>query len=175
MKTLTCFAGFFTLFLLSACSSVDINSDFDSSINFAELKTYRWHQPNEYNQRSAQYLKNDILDKRIRENVNAQLQAKGYQLTETGDVDFFVNYSVATDERADVNTYNTYGGYAPGYRYGGYGAGPYAYSGVGIGVSNTHTSVNYYTQGTFVLDMVESDNNKLIWRGTAEGRIQEKA
>jgi hypothetical protein len=162
--------------LLSACSSVDISSDYDSSANFDKLKTYQWHAPNEYNRASKNYLNNDILDQRIRENVNRELQAKGFQLKESGDVDFYVNYTVSTDDRVDVNTYNTYGGYAPGFRYGYYGAGPYRYGGVGVVVApQTETQVNYYTQGTFLLDIVEADNKKLVWRGSAEGKLKERA
>ena len=38
--------------------------------------------------------------------------------------------------------------------------------------SGSDTRTTYYTQGTFILDVVRPVDDKLIWRGTAEGKIQ---
>ena len=78
----------------------------------------------------------------------------------------------------DVDTYNTYAGYAPGWSYGGYSAiGPYRYAGIGYsyGPMTTETTVSQYTQGTLVLDIVTPSENLLVWRGIAEGKIDPTA
>ena len=168
---------FGTLALLIAavtgCSTVSVESDHLAGVDFTSFKTYRWHAPNEFNKNSAEYLQNDILDKRIRKNVGDVLEAKGYVLKEDGAVDFLVNFSITTEERMDVQSYNNYGGYAPGYGYGGYYRRGNHYSGVGFSMSTgTETRTSYYTQGTFIVDIVRPVDDKLIWRGTAEGKIQ---
>jgi hypothetical protein len=38
--------------------------------------------------------------------------------------------------------------------------------------TGTETRTSYYTQGTFIVDIVRPVDDKLIWRGTAEGKIQ---
>ena len=163
------------LVTLAGCSSVSVESDHLQGVDFSMLKTYRWHAPNEFNQSSQEYLNNDIIDKRVKSNVDSVLASKGYVKTESGAVDFLVNYSIATEDRMDIQTYNNYNGFAPGYGYGGYHRRGYYYSGVGMG-GGVETRTTYYTQGTFILDVVRPEDDKLIWRGTAEGKVnQEKS
>lgn len=171
MKSLAGWLLMSTTLLLAGCSTFSVDSDFDSDFNFTKLQTYQWHTPNEYNEATKKYLANDILDKRIRENVQQSLEKSGYSLAEEGTPDFYVNYSVSAEPRVDVNTYNVYGGYAPGW-YGYYGAGPYRHGGIGYTTVNTETRVTHYQQGTFILDIVDPKSGKLVWRGTAEGRIR---
>jgi hypothetical protein len=157
--------------VLTACSNVSVESDYEKGEDFSKFKTYQWRSPNEYNLASKTYLANDIIDKRIRETIDEQMKLKGMQLVANGSADFLVNYSVTTEPRVDVDTYNTYGGYAPGF-YGGYGAGPYRYGSVGMGYGSTSTRVEHYTQGTLLVDVVDPTTDKLVWRGIAEGKLQ---
>jgi len=165
--------------VLNSCSNnITVTSDFNTNMDFSTYRSYRWHEGNEFNLASRQYMASDLADQRIRENVDAQLLSKGIRMRENGPVNFLINYSVTTQDRIDVNTYNTYSGYGPGWTYAGYGAlGPYRYSGVGVrynyGVVGTETVVTQYSQGTLVLDIVEPLENKLVWRGIAEGKIKE--
>lgn len=163
----------FGLAIASCSNNVKYSSDFDSGFDFSSLKNYRWSEPNSYNDKTKNYLNNDIIDKRIRENVNSGLQSSGFQLQASGDVSFLVNYTISTEDRADVNTYNTYSGFAPGWGCCFGGMGPYAYGGMGVGMgfSDSHTSVDHYQEGTLVLDILDPKSNKLVWRGTANGRV----
>ncbi|GAB3094613.1 DUF4136 domain-containing protein [Pseudomaricurvus hydrocarbonicus] len=151
------------------CSSnnVTVDSDYKAGVDFTQFKTYRWHQSSTG---AKNYNGNDILDGRIRAAVDAELQAKGFRRLETGDIDFTVNYDVTTQAKTDVRSYNTYGGMAPGFSMG-YGSGYYRY-----GYSMTYSTAPevrtvHYEEGTFVLDVINRDN-KLVWRGTAEGRLK---
>lgn len=164
--------------LLSACETpVRVDSDYDTDVNFADYKTYRWHAPTQANQQTMQYLQSDLMDNRIRTAIERELQEKGYTRQDTGDVDFLVNYSISTQEKTDVKTYNTYSGFAPGWGGGWYGPGPYYYSGVGVGfnvgTSTSNTTVDHWQQGTLIVDVVHPDDDKLVWRGTAVGRVPE--
>jgi len=165
--------------LLSSCSSdITVGSDFNTNIDFSSYRSYRWHEGNEFNLASQQYLANDLVDQRIRDSVDSAMLAKGIRSRANGPVDFLINYTVTTNDRVDVDTYNTYSGHAPGWSYGGYGAlGPYRYGGVGIGysygTSNTDTRVTTYSEGTIILDIVEPIGSTLVWRGTAEGKVEQ--
>ena len=118
-KIKTVLLAVLTSFILSACSSnVTYNTDFEKEFDFDGFKTYRWHVPNDANAASQAYLANNITDNRIRKNVGKQMEDKGFILTQFGPVDFLVNYSVITEERVDIRSYNNYGGYAPGWGYG---------------------------------------------------------
>lgn len=168
--------------LISGCSnSFDVGSDFDQSIDFSTFRSYRWHGPNEFNLESMQYLASELTDERIRSVVDSELARKGIRLRENGPVDFYVNYTVTSEEKLDIDTYNTYSGYHPGWGYGGYGGlGPYRYGGVGVGygygsTGGTETRVSEYTQGTFVLDFIDPESDTLVWRGLADGKVDTSA
>ena len=177
MKAIIFFAGVALTFGLAACSTnpISIGSDFNSSIDFDAFTTYRWHEGNEYNIASNLYLSNDIVDQRIRSNVDRELRAKGFYLQQTGPIDFLVNYTVSSQERLNVETYNRYAGYAPGWNHSYGSLGPYHYSGPGFygGTSVVESRITQYSQGTLVLDIVQPESDILVWRGIAEGKLDQ--
>jgi hypothetical protein len=162
------------VYFISSCAApINVSTDFDEAVNFSTLKVYRWHSVNQYNNRSKKYLASDIVDQRLRNNVDQQLAAKGFRIKKTGAVDFLVNYTVTVEDKTDISTYNTYQGYAPGFRYG-MRAGSFG-SGVSIGYSSVpSTKVINYRQGTLVIDILKPKTDKLIWRGMADGRLPKK-
>ncbi|MGH1370811.1 MAG: DUF4136 domain-containing protein [Cellvibrionaceae bacterium] len=156
-----------SVFIVGCASGVSIDSDHKVGINFAELKTYRWHDKSSA---AKDYHGNDILDGRIRAAVDKELQAKGFLLVGSETADFSVNYSVTTQEKTDIRSYDTYSGMSPGFAMG-YGRAGYRY-GYSIGYSSApEVRTVHYEEGTFVVDVVDSDD-KLIWRGSAEGRLK---
>ena len=152
-----------------------MNSNFDASIDFDALRTYRWHEGNEYNLASVRYLSNEIIDVRIRSNVDRELRPKGINLQANGPVDFLVNYSVSTQPGVDIETYNNYSGYAPGWHFEYDGTGPYRISGPGdaFDASTIETIITQFSMGTLVLDIVTPETDILVWRGVAEGKLEQ--
>jgi len=144
------------------CSSVTVSTDHDKETDFSSFKTYQWI--NEKTVTNKDLIKVDaIMDQRIRNTINKQLALQGYkEVKEAADLQ--LNYSVLTEDKTDIRTYQTYGGYSArwGYR-GGYG-----YRGMG-GYSDT--VVSQYKSGTLVIDFVNPTTNKLIWRGLGSERI----
>lgn len=163
-----------SVLLLSACGMpFTVSSDHQAGTDFTQLKTYQWREANQFHVDSVKYLDNDIIDGRIKSAVNAGFTQRGISLAEDGKPDFLVSYSVTTTEKADIRNYNSYGGMAPGFSYGAaYGRG-YHYGAVGLGVQS-ETKVIYYKEGTFVLDVVSVETDKLIWRASADGRLNKK-
>lgn len=158
---------------LSSCSNpIKYNSDYKSAADFSQYKTYAWHAPNEYNKASRTYLANDLVDERIRTSVDQELSKKGFTKVAESAADFLVNYSVTAEDKIDIHTYNTYAGVPAGWRYGPVMVGsPYAYYGIGYADPEVETRVSQYKVGTFVLDIVHNADDKLVWRGTAEGKL----
>ena len=161
---------FIFTFLVSGCSSLTLSTDYDDKIDFSNFKTYRWHVDNEHNEASLKYL-DPIMYQRIRSTIDQQLQLQNFTKTSDGPVDFWVNYSIVVDDRVDVRTYNNYNGMYPGYGY--YGRG-YGYYGGGVGVAystGSQTQVTHYKQGTLIIDIINPKTDKLMWRGSADGRL----
>lgn len=168
---------------LAGCSSnVSIDTDYSEEVDFSSYQTYRWYQPEGDESYKEKHAKSDILDERIRSNVVDQLSLKSMQLKEQGEVDFFVNYSVTSVHEVDVDTYQTYSGYSRNYRWygGGYGygyRGGYNRGGVTMsmtGIPSTETEITEYKKGTLLIDIIDSKDDTLVWRGAANGRLPEK-
>jgi uncharacterized protein DUF4136 len=146
--------------LLGACAAgITYNHDFDPSANFTQLHTYIWAQaPAGDEPRGV----NPLIERRVVAAIDSQLAAKGYTLSNSGEGDFAVNFTITTSQQTDYNTYYTGMGY-----YGGW------YGGMGMGSSSTHATVT--TNGTFIMDIFDTRTRNLIWRGTAKGTVEPEA
>lgn len=139
--------------LVVGCSSVSVNRDYDPSADFSTLKTYTWRnavQPETGNPR----LDNDLMDSRIRNAVEANLNAKGFQKLETGDADFLVEYFIGFRSRITSSG----GSVSMGMSRGSAGrAGS-------IGVSSG-SNVREVDEAHLTIDILDSGSERTIWRG----------
>ncbi len=159
MKTHTCYGNAIAgvALVASACASgISVNSDFDPQANFSSYRTFAWMPL----PRNTDYrLNNDLVDGRIRSAIENQLQANGYQLGPAEGADFKVGYHAALEGKMDVRTINTY-----------YGYGWEQWSTI-----SSQTYVDEYTEGTLVVDIVDAKSNELVWRGSGQGEVRERA
>ena len=117
MSSLRSMVVFLVLSALAlACSGIKVNSDYDPSADFTQLRTWGWlpHAGRSGDPR----LDSTLLDSRIRAAVQSEFDAKGYTLATSGTPDFQVAYHVSIEGKLDVDT--VYSGYSGG-RYGGVG------------------------------------------------------
>lgn len=152
--------GLAMLSVLAACSSIPVSTDYDTSRDFSALKTYTWMEP------KARVIidplvDNDLMAARIRKSVDEHMASRGY-VKATGDTaaDFHITYQVGSKEKLDVQSYHTTFGYYP--CWGCYGPG--------FGGSDIY--VRQYTEGSFMLDVIDPASQQLIWRGVAARRLQ---
>ena len=143
------------LFALAACSSVEVKQDWDPGANFAALHSWGWQSSTPVLTGNAR-LDDPLVHSRIQNALAQTLRAKGYTQTATKP-DFLVTYHIAIEQKLDAQT--IYTGYGP-YR-GWYGVG------------GTQTVVDQYDQGTLLVDFIDPGSNNVIWRGTAQSRLQE--
>jgi len=135
-------------------SSISTNYDYDVNAKFEDFRTYDWvaapeTTPGNANQAIQQ---NDLLDKRIRGAVDAQLAEKGLT-RDTNSPDLLVVYHVGLQDKVQVTDW--------GYRYSDYYWG---YGGREIDVYN-------YTEGTLIIDLVDASTQQLVWRGAGQKAV----
>jgi hypothetical protein len=139
----------FSILLIAACSSVQVNSDYDKKVDFTPYKTFAYHKTG--------IDKADISDldkKRILRSIDESMIAKGFTKSESPDI--LVAFFTKEREQVNVNQYNAGWGY--GWRYGW---NPYIWGG--------NTSVSRYTEGTLYIDIIDAKKKELIWQGEGEG------
>jgi hypothetical protein len=148
--------------VLAGCGSgLKVETDASPTANFGAYKTFAIGKLPE-NAKAADKL-SPISRQRVEMEVNSSLAAKGMQKVEDPTQADIVVYTYATTkERMDINTYG--GGYTyAGGRWGGYyGGGP------------TTTSVNYYNEGTLIVDLADTKAKQLVWRGIASGTVDDQ-
>ncbi len=137
--------------LVSSCTSVSVDSDFDHDIDFSKYKTFAWydHSNSKYKPQHA----NQIVDARIHRAIASELLGKGFTQTAPDTADLLITYFTSTEQKIDVY----HSGYGYGYGYWGGYWGPYG--------GYPTTSVSQYDVGTLVLDLIEREKNDLVWRG----------
>ncbi len=144
-----------------SCSGVSVKQDYDVKFDFSKLKNFSWQTIEE----KGPVVRNTLVEDRVHESVDNQLSAKGFKKAEIDKVDFFVNYhylirALTSSEKDRISA--------------GFGLGS------SIGSDNTFGSLGVgiplgvrtdYEIETLVIDIIDSTNGKLIWRGYAQQKL----
>jgi hypothetical protein len=138
--------------LLSAGCDLSTNVDYDPDADFSAIKTYAWTET-----RHPEI--SDLAHRRIVGAVNMQLEAKGLRMVES-EPDVTVTYHGDDREKVEVDT--AFYGYRYGPRWRWHG-----------GVPVTASQVRTYKEGTLIIDIYNTAEKILIWRGTVTGTISE--
>lgn len=154
MRNLTCL--FFAL-LLSGCSSISLERDFDPNRDFAAYRSWSWMDSKLAYQPNDPRIKSDITEQRISQAVAEQLDQRGLRQATSGSGDLKVQSVLIVDERNDQVTTTQFGGGWGGY-WGGYWGGP-AFS---------ETRNVTYKVATLQIDLYDAKDGKLVWRGSGE-------
>ncbi len=153
---------------LACGGGVKINTDYNQMIDYGQFETYAFmpveDRPDE----------NELISARIRNAISANVEEGGFRkVDDPNRADLWVAWHLMLDEKFSTTT--TGGGYTGGY-YGAYGRGywgRYGYGGGGYGMSTSYTTVNEWTEGTLVIDVIDREQDILIYRATAESKIRE--
>ena len=125
----------------------DVHTDYDKHAMFGNYHTYSWEKVK---------TTNPLWESRIRDAVDRDLQAKGWQKVESGgDVAL-----MAVGSSQNQQEYQTFYDGLGGWRWGGFG--------------ETTTTVENYRVGSLVVDMYDARNKQLIWRGVASETLSNK-
>jgi hypothetical protein len=144
--------------LFPGCSSIDVNHDFDPDANFYQYTTYGWLEQPTTSSGSAREatMQNQLLDKRIKNAVNAQMTIKGFTQT-ASNPELLLKYHTGVQDRIDVTDWG------------------YTYHGRYWGWQDRDISVYNYTEGTLILDFIDSKTKELVWRASATATVDPNA
>jgi hypothetical protein len=146
---------------LGSAFGQDVRYNFDKKTDFSKFKTYKWVQL-----KGAEKL-DDITDKQIKDALDAELAKKGLTRTDSDSADLYIGYQPAVGQEKQFTSYSTDWGYGPGW-----GGG---WNGRGMGSSTTHGQTSTIYTGQLALDMYDSANHDLVWRGVASKTLDPKA
>ena len=113
----------------------------------------------------------DFQRDRIDSALRGSLEAKGLVFVEnTSDADLLLSWHLNLMEKTDVKSYNnpSYGasmGYSRYNRYSMYNC----YNCMG----QTDVRVTEYTQGTFIIDMIDPEEKASVWRSVTQSKLKE--
>ena len=143
--------------VIVSCATVSVSSDYDQSARFDNLKTYAWMTVDEEPNNTK--VNNTLVMSRIHDAIDRQLTQKGYENI-AQNPDFFVAYHASVDEKTQIHSIPYYGG----------GVGVY-----GFGTVHTNVYQTRYEEGTLIVDILDSEGKKLIWRGIGKGTVDRES
>ena len=152
IRTTVCTAFF--LVMVGAAFAQQVKTDFDHQANFSQYKTYSWQEIKP---------SNSLWDSRIKNAVDAQLAAKGWTQVDTGGDVAVVAVKTTQTQRTLQTFYDGFGGGWGWRRFGGGGFG------------DSTTTEQDYKVGTLVVDLYDAKTKQLIWRGSAQDTLSDKA
>ena len=138
---------------LYACSGTKTSFDFDSSVDFSQIKTYQWNM-----QPSSAFAKQDpLIDKRIIQSMDENMSRKG--LTNSDSADVTLSYHISVEKKLSSSALSAGLGMSVGK------------SGRGHINLNSGNQLRTSLEGTLVIDMVSTNKQGLIWRATTVKKI----
>lgn len=142
--------------LVNGCATpIEATTDFDQSYDFQRVKTLAFTPFDRTDPRTIRI--SDMQAERMQDDLGMALRGRGYDvIDDTARADLLVSWHLVTQERTDVRSYNSMS------YYNCWRCGP----------AVSDVSVRQYTQGTFIVDMIDPLRNQSVWRGIIEARLQ---
>lgn len=160
MKKLLFVALAMLLLMCGSSLAQDVRYNFDRSADFSKFKTYKW-----VDLKGADKVDN-LIDKQIKSVLDAELARKGLTKTDAANADLYIGYQTSVGQERQFTSYSSDWGYGPGWGRGWYG---------GMGSTTTTGQTSTIYTGQLALDMYDSANHALIWRGVASKTLDTKA
>ena len=144
----------------------DVRYNFAKDAKFSDYRTYKW-----VDIKGSEKM-NELVQQQIKSALEEELATKGLTKTDSDDADLYIGYQTAISTEKEFNSYSTGWGMGPGWgggwygRYGGYG---------GMADQTTTGSTSTIYIGELALDMYDSKNKDLVWRGVVSKTIDQDA
>ena len=142
--------------LLAACAAPPIKavSDFDDQFDFSKVHKIAIQPVDRASLNTIRV--SDMQIERVNRALTEELQRKGFEVVaDNTQADMFLVWHLVTQEKTDVRSYNS--------------ASYYNCCSCG---SSSNISVRQYTEGTFIVDMVDPLRNQSVWRSTIQSRLK---
>jgi hypothetical protein len=132
------------LIWLYSCSSVSVSTDYDMEYDFNALKTYSFVK-----KVKSEEWKYELINKKVEKYISLDIIGKGYFLN-TVDPDFKIAYYTEAKDKVDITRRVHRAG-----RWRGFW--------------REDIYVNKYKEGMIVIDIIDAENDELVWRGWGTG------
>ena len=143
--------------VLASCAGLRAGSDYYAEADFGGYQTFAWVDESPLiRPQSSRVEISPLTIRRIREAVENELRAKGFELTDRQTADFAVSFTVGARDLLAVTDY------PPFYRGRWNWRAPY------YGAS---VDVQTYTEGTLAVDVFDNETRQPVWHGWARKRI----
>ena len=159
------------LMLLAACATTPPAPvvDFKPGYDFGAVRKIAFYDQSGLVTGNHPLPLSDMVRDRIDSALEQALRAKGFEILErkdAGQAQLLISWTLITDDKTEVRTYET-----PGF---GVGFGRYnRYSMYNCwGCAQTEVSVRNYTEGTFIVDMIDPKLQRSVWRGSIQSRLK---
>lgn len=137
--------------LLPTLANARVHVDRDETADFGTYETYQWIE--------GTATENQLAERRIRNAVDRELEAKGLQRVEQGgDLLVATHAALRTETRVNTDTLPVYYGY--------YWRTPFWHGQQTVDLRTIEV-------GTLIIDLIDADEERLVWRGKATGTIRE--
>ncbi|HEY0054997.1 MAG TPA: DUF4136 domain-containing protein [Pedobacter sp.] len=159
--------------ILSACSSYNFYTVSNHKVEISKYQTYAWVPSGE--SKTSNYYENDIAEDRIVDAVNTELNARGFRVNNRKP-DLLIKYTAVVDNKSrvirDPVYYQAPARYVPrmGY-YQGRQVYYYQYYRPFPIYAGTETRKVEFEEGNIVIDLIDRNSSKVIWRGVAKGEV----
>ena len=142
----------FLLISVAACDeSMSAGADYDRDVDFTAYHTFAWEEADLLPVGDPRLDGNPFFVERIQNSVSAELAARGLERVGTGP-SLLVHYHASVRDRVDVFEVDR----RAGYDVSEYGPG---------------TAVRQYDEGTLLVDVVDAETLRVIWRGWARADV----
>ena len=145
--------------VLLACAGLDVSEDYEPGTDFSGYRTFDWF-PGGRAASGDPEVDSPFLDRRVRDALVRELGSRGFIKVEDRTPDFFVTYHVSVQQKVSSS------GISLGTGVGSWGS----HGGVGVGVNTP--SVRTYDEGTLVIDVLDAESKRLVWRGTGSQAVK---
>jgi hypothetical protein len=148
-----------------ACSSSRIQTDFDHQADFSTYTSYSWYEALTKDGGPTDG-PSQIIDGRIRRAIGDNLRARGFTLGENATADLLVTYYTSLGSHTVLHTtgWGLGWGWSPTWTFG-YGFWP----------GWSYTTVHTYHEGTIIIDIIDREQNQLVWRGVTSRVLGKKS
>ena len=138
------------LIVAVGCAGQQVSTDFSPAFSPSQYRTFALVMP-------PSNMGEQLLDQRVRNAVQAQLDAKGLTATDRQHADVFAGYGVVDKTHTEVYTSQD------GWGWGGWGWRYYRW-GVAWPMS-TVRQVETYTNGTVIVNLIDAKTKQVVWHG----------
>ncbi len=172
MKKIPWFLGaMLAVLVLAACNRAAYVQK-DDSIDFAKINTYAWVVGTQKDSITQKPRTNDLVDRKIRESIDRNLQQKGWRIAAT-DPDVLLVYEVDIQRENRTVSDPVYSMPTTRWFFNPYSRRyvPVYYPSQFLGYDNRKETIK---EGTLTLTMMDAHTEKTIWQGWTSSEINGK-